>query len=82
MSPAKIALLVIYAVLIALAALQGGTPTGDWSLRILLLVAAAHVVECAVFFRVLRAAGGSMVRHLFNVFVFGVFHVNEVRQEG
>ena len=82
MSPAKIVLLVIYAVLVALAVLQAGTPTGQWSLNILLILAVMHLIECAIFFRVVRAAGGSLAQHLLNVFLFGVIHVNEVRQQG
>ena len=82
MSVAKISLLAIYVVLVALAILQAGTATGDWSLNILIILAVVHVLECAIFFRVVKAAGGSLAQHLLNVFLFGIIHVNEIRQQG
>ena len=79
MSAAKKVLLVIYAILVVLGLTQGGTAVGVWSLRILAIVAAVHLVEIAVFFRQCQAAGGSLPVHLLNVFLFGVLHTNEMK---
>lgn len=79
MSPAKIVILLTYAVLAVLALGQGDTAVGAWSLRILLILAAAHLVEVVVFFKLCRSAGGSLPLHLVNVFLFGIFHVQEIR---
>jgi hypothetical protein len=72
-------MLVIYAVLACLALTQGGAAVGVWSLRILGILAAVHLVEVAVFFRLCRSAGGSLPVHLLNVFLFGVLHTNELK---
>ncbi|MCR9104843.1 MAG: hypothetical protein NXI15_06105 [Gammaproteobacteria bacterium] len=79
MSRAKIIMLVVYAVLALLALTQGGSAVGDWSLWILLGLAAVHLIEVAVFFGFCRNAGGSLPVHLVNVFFFGILHVNEVK---
>ena len=79
MSAAKIVLLVVYAVLAVLALTQAGTAAGSWALRIILILAVAHAVEVVVFFRACQRAGGSLVGHLFNVFLFGVFHMKEIK---
>ena len=79
MSVAKIVLLVSYVILAALALTQAGSPAGAWSAKILLILAVAHTVEMIVFFKTCQRAGGSLVGHLFNVFVFGVFHVKEIK---
>ena len=82
MSATKMAILVGYVVLGAMGVIYAGSAVGDWSLRILLLLAVAHVVEMAVFYKRCQQAGGSMALHLFNVFLFGVFHVRELEQPG
>ena len=79
MSAAKKVMLVIYAILVVLGLTQGGTAVGVWSLRILGIIAAVHLVEVAVFFRQCQAAGGSLPLHLLNVFLFGVLHTNELK---
>ena len=79
MSATKIVLLVTYAILAVLALTQAGSPAGAWSARILLILAVAHAVEVIVFFKTCQRAGGSLAGHLFNVFVFGVFHVKEIK---
>lgn len=79
MSAAKIVLLLIYAVLAVLALTQGESAVGIWSLRLLLLLAVVHFIETLVYFRLCKAAGGSLAGHLVNVFLFGVLHVNELK---
>ncbi len=79
MSAIKIGTLAFYVVLAVLALTQGGSAVGDWSLRILVILAIAHAVEMVVFFKVCREAGGSLPLHLVNVFLFGIFHVREIK---
>jgi uncharacterized protein YhhL (DUF1145 family) len=79
MSAGKIALLLLYAVLAFLALTQPGSPAGVWSLRIILVLVVAHVVEVIVFYKTCQRAGGSLAGHLINVFLFGVVHVREIR---
>jgi uncharacterized protein YhhL (DUF1145 family) len=79
MSVAKILLLVVYAVLAVSVLTQGDTAAGVWSLRILVVLAAAHLVETIVFFKLCKEAQGSLVGNLAQVFVFGVLHANELK---
>jgi uncharacterized protein YhhL (DUF1145 family) len=79
MSVPKTVLLVIYAILAALAVTQGDSDVGIWSLRILGILAIAHAIETLVYFKLCKAAGGSLVGNLVSVFVFGVLHVNEMK---
>ena len=79
MSVAKIILLVIYAVLAGLALTQGGTTAGVWSVRLLVILGVTHLIETIVFFKLCKAAGGSLAGHLVSVFVFGVLHANELK---
>ena len=60
MSTAKIVLLVVYAVLAGLALTQGDSAAGIWSLRLLGILALAHIIEVAVYFKLCKAAGGSL----------------------
>jgi len=79
MSAVKIAILVGYAILAVLALTQAGSPAGAWSARVLLILVVAHTVEMIVFFKACQRAGGSLVGHLFNVLLFGVFHMKEIK---
>jgi uncharacterized protein YhhL (DUF1145 family) len=79
MSVAKIVLLVVYAVLAGLALTQGESAAGIWSLRLLGILAVAHIIEVAVYFKLCKAAGGSLGGHVVSVFLFGVLHVNEIK---
>ena len=79
MSPIKIVSLLIYLVLAVLSLTQGDTSVGIWSFRILYILAAVHLVEVVVFFRLCQSAGGSLPVHLLNVFLFGVIHANEIK---
>ena len=38
-----------------------------------------HTIECAVFYRLLKRAPGSLGSHLAGTFVFGMFHVKDVQ---
>jgi uncharacterized protein YhhL (DUF1145 family) len=79
MSAGKIVLLVIYAVLAGLALTQGDSAAGLWSARILGLLVVVHLIETVVYFKLCKAAGGSLPAHLLNVFLFGVLHVNQLK---
>jgi uncharacterized protein YhhL (DUF1145 family) len=79
MSAGKIVMLLIYAVLAMLALTQGESGVGIWSLRVLVLLAVVHFIETLVYFKLCKAAGGSLVGHLVNVFLFGVLHVSELK---
>ena len=82
MSPVKIFILVGYAVMGFLAITQPDSALGIWSLRILVILAVAHVVEMLVFYKACQRAGGSMAGHMFNVFLFGVFHMQGLKKAG
>ncbi len=79
MSGAKIAVLVLWAVLIALAATLGGTSIGTfaaWTVGILIVV---HLLEMVLFLPLARRAGGSLPGHLLQLFLFGVVHKAEMQ---
>lgn len=79
MSAPKIVLLVIYAVLAGLALTQGDTTAGVWSRWALVILAVTHLIETVVFYKLCKAAGGSLAGHLVSVFLFGVLHANELK---
>lgn len=80
MSVPKLVLLVMYAILAWLAFSQGDTTTvGIWSFRLLILLVVVHFVETILYFKLCKAAGGSLAGHLVSVFLFGVLHVNELK---
>lgn len=79
MSAAKIGFLAILAVLAGLALTQGDTTAGIWSLRLLGILAVAHLIEMVVFYKLCKSAGGSLGGHLLSVFLFGVLHANELK---
>ncbi len=79
MSIGKIILLVVYAVLAGLALTQGQTTAGVWALWALGILAVVHLIETVVYFKLCKAAGGSLPGHLLSVFLFGVLHVNELK---
>ena len=79
MSTGKIVMLVLYAVLAGLALTQGDTAAGIWSLRIIGILALAHLFETVFYFKLCKAAGGSLAGHLLSVFMFGVLHVGELK---
>jgi uncharacterized protein YhhL (DUF1145 family) len=78
MSGAKITCLVLYAVLLGLVFTQGGTTAGTAAFWVLIALGVAHMVEMIVFFPLAKRAGGSLPGHLFQIFLFGVFHKKEL----
>ncbi len=79
MSGAKIAVLVLWAVMVVLALTQGGTRVGTvagWTLAVLIAV---HLLEAVLFLPLARRAGGSLPGHLLQLLLFGVVHKAEMR---
>lgn len=79
MSAGKIGCLVLYAVLILVALTQAGTTMGSGAAWILLALAVSHVLEMVLYFRLCQQASGSLAGNLFSVFVFGYFHMVEMK---
>lgn len=79
MSAGKIGCLVLYAVLIVVAFTQAGTTLGAGAGWILLALAVSHVLEMILYFRLCQQASGSLAGNLFSVFVFGYFHMVEMK---
>jgi hypothetical protein len=79
MSAGKIGCLVLYAVLAAVAVTQAGTMAAEVALWILAAIAVAHLVELGVYFRLCRQAGGSLAGHLLQLFIFGYYHMIEMK---
>ena len=42
------------------------------------LLVVIHAVECVVFGSRLRGAGGSLIQHIGQTMLFGVFHIREL----
>ena len=79
MSVPKIVMLVIYVVLGFLATTMQGSNGGQIAYLILVGLAIIHLIEVAVYYKLCQAAGGSPVRHMASVFLFGVLHVKEMK---
>jgi len=45
-----------------------------------IFLAVAHIIEIAVFWKVLKQAPGSLGGHIFNTFLFGVIHVGPLKK--
>ena len=79
MSIGKIACLALYVTLAAILVLMPGTSAAMVAFWLAVGLVVAHILEMVVFYGELKRAGGSLVGHLLNVFLFGVFHMKEVR---
>lgn len=78
MSSPRIAVLVLWLVLLASFLVSTSTPAAVGRVLLGLLVL-AHVVECVVFLGELRRAPGPLGRHLAMTMVFGIVYVRELR---
>jgi uncharacterized protein YhhL (DUF1145 family) len=47
---------------------------------VVIFLVVAHIIEIAVFWKVLKQAPGSLGGHIFNTFLFGVFHVGPLKK--
>ena len=81
MSAGKIACLVLYAALIAVAISQGGSGVGLAAAGILLALAVSHIVEMGLYYRLCQRSSGSLAGNLLNVFLFGYFHMVEMKAQ-
>jgi len=81
MSAGKIGCLVLYAVLVMLAITQAGTSVATLAVWVLLVLAVAHAIEVLIFFRLCQSAPGSLPGNLLQVFVFGYFHMVEMKAQ-
>jgi uncharacterized protein YhhL (DUF1145 family) len=79
MSRGKISALVCYAVLVILAVTQAGSMPGTIVNWVIVALVAVHTLEVVVFFKLCKNAGGSLLGHLFNVFIFGYLHTSELK---
>jgi uncharacterized protein YhhL (DUF1145 family) len=78
MSSTKIIMLAVYAVLIAVAVGNGTGAT--YAAYLLAILAAAHLLEMAIFYKRCQQAGGSLPGHLLQVFLFGVVHIKDLKK--
>jgi uncharacterized protein YhhL (DUF1145 family) len=79
MSPGKVGCLVLYGVLAAVAVTQAGTTAASVALWILGILAVVHAAEMVVLYPLCRQAGGSLAGNLLQVFVFGYYHMIEMK---
>ena len=81
MSPGKIGCLVLYAVLAAVAVTEAGNIAGTIAGWALVVLAVVHVAEMALSFRLCQQASGSTAGNLLQMFVFGYYHMIEMKAE-
>lgn len=55
------------------------TLEANLSLGVLAVLAVVHLVECAIFRDMIRRAPGGAAWNAFNVFLFGVFHMQVMK---
>ena len=81
MSSGKIGCLVLYVVLAMLAITQAGTSVATLAVWALLIVAVVHGIEMIVLFRLCQSAPGSLPGNLLQVFLFGYFHMVDMKAQ-
>ena len=74
MTGIKIGTCVFYLLLAYLAITRPLTLGANISQGLLVLLVAAHLVECVMYRDLIKQAPGSRAWHLLNVFLFGVIH--------
>lgn len=79
MSSGKVGTLALYVVLALIAVTQAGTAMATLAVWILLAIAVTHVVEMVILFRLCKESTGSLAGNLFNVFLFGYFHMQDMK---
>ncbi|MCP5123166.1 MAG: hypothetical protein H6984_11955 [Pseudomonadales bacterium] len=79
MSAGKIGCLIVYAVLAGLVITQAGTTVAIIAGWVLVALAVAHCAEMVLYFRLCQQAPGSVVGNLLQVFVFGYYHMIEMK---
>jgi len=79
MSAGKIGCLIVYAALAMVALTQQGSAMATLAVWALLVLAVAHTIEMVVLFSLCQRAPGSLPGNLFQVFLFGYFHMVEMK---
>ena len=77
MTPGKVLVGAVWVLSLAGYVFGGGTLASLGGFVVALL-AAAHVVECAVYLPRLKRAPGSLASQLWQTFLFGFFHLREL----
>lgn len=78
MSVGKMAVALLWIVLSAAFLAPPESTFAVWGRFFFWMTLAAHVVECAIFFTKAKASKGSLGTNLAMIFVFGLFHVQEL----
>ncbi len=81
MSAGKTGCLVVYVVLALLALSEAGTTVGTLAIWALLVVAVVHSIEMVIFLPLCRQSSGSLPANLLQVFLFGYFHMIEMKAQ-
>jgi hypothetical protein len=81
MTTTKWAGLLGYLVMAGVAVLYAGTQIAQGIVWIFIILAAVHFVEFLVKYRVMQAAGGSMLNHFVQTILFGFMHWRPLEQQ-
>ncbi len=81
MSAGKISCLLLYVALVTLAVGLAGGQAAVIAGWVLLALIVTHLIETAVFFKLCRDAPGSTFGNLLQVFVFGIFHKQQMEAD-
>ena len=81
MSAGKIGSLVLYVVLAMVAITQAGSSVATLAVWALLVLAVVHSIEMMIFFGLCQKAPGSTAGNLLQVFLFGYFHMIEMKAQ-
>ena len=81
MAAIKIGTLILYAILLYVGITKPLTLGANISIGLLVVLALAHLAEMVIYRKRLVEAPGNTVWHFFNVFLFGVFHIQTLKAE-
>ncbi len=78
MSSGKLAVLGLWVVLSASFLVPADSAFAWWGQMFFWLTWAAHAAECGIFYNKAKASKGSLAGNLAQIFLFGLFHVQEL----
>jgi uncharacterized protein YhhL (DUF1145 family) len=81
MKSIKIGSLVFYIILTYVAISFPLTVISQFAIGVLVLLAAVHAMECYMYRKLAQQAPGGLGWNLFNVFLFGVLHMMDMKDE-
>lgn len=81
MKSIKIGSLVVYVILIYVAINFPLTVVSQFSIGTLVLLAALHTMECYIYRKLAQQAPGGVGWNLLNLFLFGLFHMMDMKDE-